>query len=100
MGTPTPTPDDPLLNLLRRYQVELAAFNEATGTRNQTGTTLPKRPGSAPTGVIQQELAKRLRRPQFVSKFENGERGLDVVEFVKIAHLVGFEPGRILKAIE
>jgi transcriptional regulator with XRE-family HTH domain len=52
-------------------------------------------------GVTQQELAKRLRRPQsFVSKFENGERRLDVVEFVKIARLVGVEPNKLLKTIE
>lgn len=53
------------------------------------------------SGVTQQELAKRLRRPQsFVSKFENGERRLDVVEFVKIARLMGVEPNKLLKAIE
>ena len=52
------------------------------------------------SGVTQQELAKRLRRQQsFVSKFENGERRLDVVEFVKIARLVGLEPNRLLKTI-
>lgn len=36
-------------------------------------------------GLTQDELAKRLKRPQsFVAKYEGGERRLDVVEFVDI----------------
>ena len=36
-------------------------------------------------GVRQIELAQRLGKPQsFVSKYENGERRLDVVEFLEI----------------
>lgn len=37
-------------------------------------------------GMSQAELAERLgRRQQFVSKYESGERRLDVIEFIDIA---------------
>ena len=36
--------------------------------------------------ITQTELARRLGKPQsFVSKYENGERRLDVAEFIEIA---------------
>jgi transcriptional regulator with XRE-family HTH domain len=41
-------------------------------------------------GLSQAALAQRLgRRQQFVSKYEGGERRLDVVEFVDIARELG-----------
>lgn len=44
-------------------------------------------------GLTQAALAKRLRRPQsFVSKYEQGERRIDVVEFLEIAQALRFEP--------
>ena len=37
-------------------------------------------------GLTQAEVAERLKRPQsFVSKYETGERRLDVVEFLEVA---------------
>lgn len=37
-------------------------------------------------GITQVSLAKRLDKPQsYVSKYENGERRLDIVEFLDIA---------------
>ena len=45
------------------------------------------------SGVTQTELAEELGRPQsFVSKYERGERRLDVVEFLEIAAVLGVEP--------
>jgi transcriptional regulator with XRE-family HTH domain len=42
--------------------------------------------------LTQEEVALRLRRPQsFVSKYESGERRLDVVEFVEVADAIGFD---------
>lgn len=42
------------------------------------------------SGVTQQELAKLLKKPQsFISKYESGERRLDVIELVKIAEILG-----------
>ncbi|RJP15997.1 MAG: XRE family transcriptional regulator [Candidatus Abyssobacteria bacterium SURF_5] len=38
------------------------------------------------SGLTQKEVAEKLSRPQsFVSKYERGERRLDVVEFLEIA---------------
>jgi transcriptional regulator with XRE-family HTH domain len=37
-------------------------------------------------GIVQQELADKLGRPQsFVAKIEGGERRIDVIEFIAIA---------------
>jgi transcriptional regulator with XRE-family HTH domain len=52
-------------------------------------------------GVTQQDLAKKLRRPQsFVSKVERGERRLDVVEFLQIARIIGADPCAILLKVD
>lgn len=48
--------------------------------------------------ATQTEIAERLNRPQsFVSKFENGERRVDVIEFLEIAQAIGFDPIVFLK---
>jgi transcriptional regulator with XRE-family HTH domain len=48
-------------------------------------------------GLTQVDLAKRLSRPQsFVSKFERGERRLDVIEFLDIAEGIGIDPYKFL----
>jgi len=52
-------------------------------------------------GLTQQVLADRLGRPQsFVAKYENGERRLDVVEFLEIARQLEANPHGIIDAIE
>jgi transcriptional regulator with XRE-family HTH domain len=44
-------------------------------------------------GVTQQALAGKLHRPQsFVAKYENGERRIDVVEFVEVARALELDP--------
>lgn len=51
-------------------------------------------------GLTQQQLAAKLRRPQsFVSKAENGERRLDVVEFLTICRHVSADPHAIIEQI-
>jgi transcriptional regulator with XRE-family HTH domain len=51
-------------------------------------------------GLTQQDLAKRLNRPQsFVAKYELGERRLDLVEFVTIAQAIGLNPTRLFSRI-
>lgn len=51
-------------------------------------------------GLTQTEVAERLGRPQsFVSKYERGERRLDVVEFLEVAKAIGIDPGKILKKL-
>ena len=52
------------------------------------------------SGLSQSELAHRLaRRQQFVSKYEAGERRLDVVELVDIVAALGLELGDLLDRI-
>ena len=51
-------------------------------------------------GLSQAQLAIKLSRPQsFVSKFERGERRLDVVEFERVARALGIEPLRFLRKL-
>jgi transcriptional regulator with XRE-family HTH domain len=52
-------------------------------------------------GMTQADVAKALGKPQsFVAKYENGERRIDVIEFVDIAAALGVVPGDILALIE
>lgn len=52
-------------------------------------------------GITQAQLAEALGKPQsFIAKVENGERRLDVVEFVHLARLVGLEPSEIIGRIK
>lgn len=51
-------------------------------------------------GLTQEQLAKRLRRPQsFVAKYEGGERRIDVVEFLAIVRAMRSDPLTILRAL-
>jgi len=53
------------------------------------------------SGISQQELARRLGRPQsYVSKAEMGERRLDVVEFLQFMRAIEGEPLALLRDIE
>ena len=48
-------------------------------------------------GLTQVQVAERLGKPQsFVTKYELGERRLDVVEFLYIADVIGFDPNTVL----
>ncbi|GAJ29661.1 transcriptional regulator [Acidomonas methanolica NBRC 104435] len=47
-------------------------------------------------GLTQATLAARLGKPQsYVAKYENGERRLDVIEFLDITDAIGVD-GRVL----
>jgi len=53
------------------------------------------------SGITQQELARRLGRPQsYVSKAEMGERRLDVVEFLQFMRAIEGEPHALLRELE
>jgi transcriptional regulator with XRE-family HTH domain len=52
-------------------------------------------------GFTQAVLAERLKRPQqFVSKFEGGERRLDVIEFMDIARALGLDWSEALAEVD
>lgn len=51
-------------------------------------------------GLTQTELADRLNRPQsFVAKYENGERKVEVVEFVQIVSAIGCDAHAVLDGV-
>jgi transcriptional regulator with XRE-family HTH domain len=52
-------------------------------------------------GLTQAEVAAELKQPQsFVSKYERGERRLDVVEFLEVARIIGFDHIAAITEIE
>ncbi len=53
------------------------------------------------SGMTQQQLSEKLLRPQsYVSKYERGERRLDVVEFLLVVQNLGAEPFALLREIQ
>ncbi|NQU05167.1 MAG: helix-turn-helix transcriptional regulator [Calditrichaeota bacterium] len=51
-------------------------------------------------GITQEQLAQNLSKPQsYVSKYENCERRLDVVEFLEICKVLGINPQDILEKV-
>lgn len=52
-------------------------------------------------GVTQQALAETLNKPQsFVSKYESGERRLDLVEFLDVSDALQFDKFQFIKSLE
>jgi transcriptional regulator with XRE-family HTH domain len=50
------------------------------------------------SAITQQELAKKLKKPQsYVSKYESGERRLDIIEFLEICVILKTDYKKILK---
>lgn len=51
--------------------------------------------------LTQAQVATRLQKPQsFVSKYERGERRLDVVEFLEVAKALDATPCEFLRKLE
>lgn len=51
-------------------------------------------------GRTQAEVAMRLGKPQsFVSKYESGERRLDVVEFLEVCEALSTSPHAVLRKV-
>ena len=51
-------------------------------------------------GLTQADLEERLGAYNgYVSKYESGERRLDVIEFMAVTEALGVDPGSVLKAI-
>jgi transcriptional regulator with XRE-family HTH domain len=52
------------------------------------------------SGLTQAEIAGRLDRPQsFVSKYETGERTLDVLEFLDVCNALGADPHELISRL-
>jgi transcriptional regulator with XRE-family HTH domain len=53
------------------------------------------------SGFTQAEVSKKLGRPQsFVSKYESGERRLDVVELVQVCVVLGIDPQVVVAKVQ
>ena len=49
-------------------------------------------------GITQAELAEQLGRPQsVVSKIASGDGRIHVAEFLRVAHLIGFDPCALIQ---
>ena len=52
-------------------------------------------------GLSQATLAERLDCLQtFVSKYERGERRLDIIEFLDVAHALNLDAGKVIQQLE
>lgn len=52
-------------------------------------------------GLTQAQLASKLSRPQsFVSKYERGERRLDLIELMEVCDALGVQPTQIIKKLK
>jgi transcriptional regulator with XRE-family HTH domain len=52
-------------------------------------------------GLTQTVVARRLGKPpSYVAKYEGGDRRLDVLEFLDVAAVIGFDPCRLLKSLK
>lgn len=52
-------------------------------------------------GLTQQQLANVLRKPQsYVSKYERGERRLDVIEFLDISSALQMDPSGVVDVLK
>lgn len=51
-------------------------------------------------GMTQVQLSQKLGKPQsYVSKYENGERRLDVIELLDVCEAVGANPQGMIKKV-
>lgn len=53
-------------------------------------------------GMTQAQLAEKLGtgwHQSTVASMENGQRKIDVLEFLKIAEVIGFDPAELLKTV-
>jgi transcriptional regulator with XRE-family HTH domain len=51
--------------------------------------------------LTQVQVAHRLGKPQsFVSKYESGERRLDVIEFIEVCKVLNVKPTLIIRQLE
>ena len=56
--------------------------------------------GRMAAGLKQEEVARRLKRPQsFVSNYEGGERRLNVIELIDVCDAIGVDPRQVINEL-
>jgi transcriptional regulator with XRE-family HTH domain len=51
-------------------------------------------------GATQKQISEALNKPQsFVSKYENGERRLDVIEVIEICNILNADPRELINTL-
>ena len=52
-------------------------------------------------GLTQSQLAEKIGEYQsFVARLESGQRRIDVIEFLELASILGFDPAKAIRAIQ
>lgn len=70
-------------------------------TRRQRAAIAVLKQARVDAGLTQQELAKRIRRPQsFVSMYETGDRRVDLTEFLEIASALNADASELIKRMQ
>lgn len=76
-------------------------MSKSVFTRDYEGFRLLLIEARNSAGLTQVDLAKKLGRPQsFVSKYERGERRLDVIEFLDVAETIGIDPAHVIRKLQ
>ena len=53
------------------------------------------------SGLTQKEIASRLKKPQsFISKYESGQRRIDVIEYMEICIALDMDPTQFMNEIK
>jgi transcriptional regulator with XRE-family HTH domain len=75
-------------------------MNKSIYTKRQKRLRALLREARKNAGMTQDQLDRRLGAYKtFVSKYEKGDRRLDVVEFIAVAEVLGVEPEEVIAAV-
>ncbi len=83
------------------FEYTLLFVKKSIGTKEQEALLSLLVEQREKKGLLQTELASRLGKPQsFISKYENGERRLDVLELRQVCHAIGISLPAFIKLLE
>jgi ribosome-binding protein aMBF1 (putative translation factor) len=86
---------------LQRRVLQTSGSSRAAAQTNMQHSRAELSRACKDAGVTQQQLADRIGKPQsFVSKYERGERRVDLVEFLAIAEALGLDPCRFIRDLK
>jgi ribosome-binding protein aMBF1 (putative translation factor) len=92
--------DNPILGLLKEPNRHSAVLMKSIHTERYSTLLRALIACRKEKGLSQTELAQRVGRPQsYISKVENAERRLDVIEFLEICEAIGVEGGEVMRGV-